>query len=223
MRERRESGSRRCIRTRAAGLGSCVGSLPCLRTEPAHSGLIHPPQSPVEIDRVVIGFGGVVSVVVCTAVVLLFLLPRPAAVASAFAFQAQYMSVLLRALGVQRPADPDKTGRAISLLWSGVLLGAHVAEARFCTLPLFKTYSVRRRSVRVTYVRPGGRVPSRPLCQVCLLLTLTWLTPLVVWFLARAMIGRPRKLVLTVLGGFPIWQALRDKGQEEEEKLSKAQ
>lgn len=33
----------------------------------------------------------------------------------------------------------------------------------------------------------------------------------------------PRKLVLTVLGGFPIWQALRDKGQEEEEKLSKAQ
>ncbi|BGP54621.1 hypothetical protein JCM8202v2_002208 [Rhodotorula sphaerocarpa] len=124
--------------------------------------------SPVEIDRVVIGFGGVVSVVVCTAVVLLFLLPPPAAVASAFAFQAQYMSVLLRALGVQRPADPDKTGRAISLLWSGVLLGAHVAEARFCTLPLFKTYSVRRRSVRVTY-------------------------------------------------------ALRDKGQEEEEKLSKAQ
>lgn len=156
MRERRESGSRRCIRTRAAGLGSCVGSLPCLRSKPTHSGLIHPPQSPVEIDRVVIGFGGVVSVVVCTAVVLLFLLPRPAAVASAFAFQAQYMSVLLRALGVQRPADPDKTGRAISLLWSGVLLGAHVAEARFCTLPLFKTYSVRRRSVRVTYVRPGA-------------------------------------------------------------------
>ena len=136
-------------------------------------------QSPVVIDRVVVTAGGILSTLVCTAVVLLFLVPAPETIASAFSFQAQYLSHLLRFLGVPKPFDPRTTGRVIAFLWSGILVGAHLAEVRFCLKPLLRTYNVKKRSVRMVYT------------------------------------------ILTVLGGFPVWQALRDEGLHEEEKLTK--
>ncbi|TKA58316.1 hypothetical protein B0A53_00054 [Rhodotorula sp. CCFEE 5036] len=135
--------------------------------------------SPVVIDRVVVTAGGILSTLVCTAVVLLFLVPAPETIASAFSFQAQYLSHLLRFLGVPKPFDPRTTGRVIAFLWSGILVGAHLAEVRFCLKPLLRTYNVKKRSVRMVYT------------------------------------------ILTVLGGFPVWQALRDEGLHEEEKLTK--
>ncbi|GAA5882687.1 hypothetical protein JCM3774_002813 [Rhodotorula dairenensis] len=135
--------------------------------------------SQVVLDRVVLTPGGLISAFVCTAVVLLFLVPAPETIASAFSFQAQYLSHLLRLVGVRNPFDPRTTGRVISLLWSGILVVAHVAETQFCLKPLLRTYNVKKPSVRFTYI------------------------------------------ILTVLGGFPVWQALRDEGRREEEKLSK--
>ncbi|KWU43355.1 hypothetical protein RHOSPDRAFT_35103 [Rhodotorula sp. JG-1b] len=136
--------------------------------------------SSVVIDRVVVTAGGILSTLVCTAVILLFLVPAPETIASAFSFQAQYLSHLLRFLGVPKPYDPRTTGRVIAFLWSGILVGAHIAELRFCLRPLLRTYNVKKRSVRMVYT------------------------------------------ILTVLGGFPVWQALRDEGRQEEEKLSKS-
>ncbi|GAA5975729.1 hypothetical protein JCM10908_005260 [Rhodotorula pacifica] len=136
--------------------------------------------SEVQINSLVLTPGGIISALVCTSVVLLFLLPKPETIASAFSLQAQYISHLLRCLGVRNPLDPRKTGRIISLVWSGVLVLAHVAEVHFCLKPLFRTYNVRKQSVRVAY------------------------------------------MILTVLGGFPVWQGLRDRGQEDEAKLAKS-
>ncbi|POY76842.1 hypothetical protein BMF94_0094 [Rhodotorula taiwanensis] len=137
--------------------------------------------SPAEVDRVVVTVPALISLVVYSSVLLAFSVPRPETIASAFSFQAQYLSPLLASIGLKRAYEPRTIGRVISLFWTGILLVAHVAEAFLCLPPLFRSYNVKSRSVQLAYV------------------------------------------VLTVVGGFPIWQGLRDKGIEEERKLVKAQ
>lgn len=118
-------------------------------------------QSPAEVDRVVVTVPALISLVVCSSVLLAFSVPRPETIASAFSFQAQYLSPLLASIGLKRAYEPRTIGRVISLFWTGILLVAHVAEAFLCLPPLFRSYNVKSRSVQLAYVSLFRRFVSR--------------------------------------------------------------
>lgn len=104
------------------------------------------------IDRVTLPFGAYAGVVLCTGLTAAILYASPARLASSLQHQSRLLfAPIVRTLGLKE--SPHTVGRAIQAVFLVALYGAHLAEALFCLPPHLRAYNVKKKAVRLTYVR----------------------------------------------------------------------
>lgn len=154
--------------------------------------------SEVQVNYLSLSGSAWISVALCLALNLWLLLTPSPSIAHTLRWQAPIIRPILSLLSLA--PTPENVGDAIKAFWCGSLGLAHFVEIFACLNPLLRRYNVKHPLTRFLYV---SRIPQRDRSR-------TSTEHLV-----------PRQMLFCQIGGFPVWQSLRDEGIKLESKDAK--